>query len=200
MGKDKEPVERTIALDIRAASQNVYPGWTVPDGDRGTGESQQRAIEAHVAAAVTGRKPLYFDPWGKEFSDAFATEYRKVLPEEVEVVSRDGMLFVYRPGNVGAIMDADPEFYRKAGESMLDSISRVSTDGMNGELLGYGARDMVTRPAYGVKILKGDELALYYFVSDPDPVHAAEFAERRAMDFVRAFGWDDIRFVLEKLE
>lgn len=71
MGQNREPDERSIALDVRAASQDVYAGWSAPDGDRDTGERQQRAIEAHVAAAVTGRKPLYFDPWGEEFSEAF---------------------------------------------------------------------------------------------------------------------------------
>ena len=200
MGQSQEPDERTIALNVRAASQDVYPGWTVPDGDRGTGESQQRAIEAHVAAAVTGRKPLYFDPWGSEFSDAFADAYRKVLPEGVEVASRDGMLFVFRPEKVSAIMDSNPAFYRKAGESLIDSISRVSASGMNGELLGYGAKDMLTRPAHEVRIFKGEHLLLYYFVSDPDPKHAVRFARTRAEDFVRAFGWDDVSFRLEKMD
>ena len=196
MGQDQEPDERTIALNVRAASQNVYPGWTVPDGDGGPGESQQRAIEAHVAAAVTGRKPLYFDPWGPEFSDAFADAYRKVIPEGVEVDSRDGMLFIFRPEKVSAIMDLDPEFYQKRGESLIDSISRVSASGMNGELLGYGAKDMVTRPAHEVRIFKGEDLLLYYFLSDSDPKRAATFASARAEDFVRAFGWDDVSFRL----
>jgi hypothetical protein len=131
MGADQEPIERAIALDVRAASQAVYPGWTIPDGDESTGDGGQRAIEAQLAAAVTGRKPLYFDPWGEQFSDAFAQAYRKVIPIDVEVVSRDGMLFVFRPEAVTLILDSDPGFYRHAGESVIDSIVRVSGQGMN---------------------------------------------------------------------
>jgi hypothetical protein len=68
MGADKEPDEGRIALDIRAASQNVYAGWTTQDGSGDEVELSQRAIEAQVSAAVTGRKPLYFEPWGEGLS------------------------------------------------------------------------------------------------------------------------------------
>jgi hypothetical protein len=200
MGQNREPDERAIALDVRAASQDVYAGWSAPDGDRDTGERQQRAIEAHVAAAVTGRKPLYFDPWGEEFSEAFAESYRRVLPRSVEVVSRDGMLFVFRPEKVAAIMESDPDFYRREGESLLDSISRVSAEAMNGELLGYGARSLLVRPAHAVRIFRGKDLLLYYFVSDPDSHHAASFARLRAEDFELAFGWQDLKFTLEMMD
>jgi len=121
------------------------------------------------------------------------------LPE-VEVTSKDGMLFIYRPVFVGPILDSAPDFYQAVKGSEIDAIVRVSALGMNGDLLGYGARSVITRPAHAVRILKGDVLALYYFVSDPDPEHAAGFARERAMDFVRAFGWDDVRFELEKIE
>jgi hypothetical protein len=198
MGADEEPVEKTIALDVRAASKDVYPGWTIPDGDENTGDGGQRAIEAQLAAAVTGRKPLYFDPWGEQFSDAFAQAYRKVLPTDVEVVSRDGMLFVFRPEAVTPILDSDPEFYRHAGESVIDSISRVSGQGMNGELLGYGARHMLETPSHEVRIFKGDELVLYFFISNHNENIAEKIAGERANDFVRAFGWTDVSFRLTK--
>lgn len=198
MGADEEPVERAIALDVRAASQAVYSGWTIPNGDGSPGAIAQRAIEAQVSAAVTGRKPLYFDPWGEEFSDAFAQSYRKVIPSDVEVISREGMLFVYRPEAVTPILDSDPDFYRHAGESIIDSIARVSGQGMNGELLGYGARHMQENPAHEVKIYKGSDLVLYFFVSDPDEILAEKIAGERANDFIRAFGWGDVSFELTK--
>lgn len=200
MGSYEEPHERRIALDIRAASQDVFTGWTAPDGRGDEGELSQRAIEAQVSAAVTGRKPLYFEPWGEGLSERVAESYRKIIPSDVDVVARDGMLFVYRPESVQPIIDSDLQFYRIDSESLLDSISRVSAAGRNGELLGYGARDTLTRPAHAVTILRGNQTVLYYFISDPDPVHAAKFAKSRATDFVRAFGWKGVRFEIEKLD
>jgi hypothetical protein len=200
MGPRKEPDERRIVLDIRAASQHVYAGWTTPDGHGNEGELSQRAIEAQIAAAVAGRKPLYFEPWGEGLSEWFANSYRKALPHDVEVVARDGMLFIYRPEAVQPILDSDLPFYRSGSGSALDSIARVSAAGMNGELLGYGARHIGARPAHAVTILKETRIVLYYFISDPDPNHAARFAKARATDFVRAFGWPDVGFVIEKLD
>lgn len=200
MGQNQEPDDRAIALNVRAASKDVYPGWSIPDGDGDPGEGQQRAIEAQIAAAVSGRKPLYFEPWGQEFSDAFANSYRGVIPAEVEVISRDGMLFIYRKEAILPLLDSDLEFYRPNGETDIEAIVRVSSLGMNGELLGYGAKSMLTRPAHEVRIFKGEDLLLYYFVSDPDQKHAARFARTRADDFVRAFGWQDVSFRLEKMD
>lgn len=200
MGQNTEPDEERIALDVRAASQDVFAEWSAPDGVGNEGEISQRAIEAQVAAAVTGRKPLYFEPWGEGLSEEVAESYRKIIPRNVEVVARDGMLFVYRPEAVQPIVDSDPGFYKRSGESLLDSIARISADGMNGDLLGYGSRSTTERPAHAVGIFKGKDLVLYYFVSDPDPDHASDYARRRAEDFTRAFGWDDVGFKIDKLD
>ena len=53
-------------------------------------------MEAQISAAVTGRKPLYFEPWGKGVSEKFAAAYRVVIPADVEVHARDGNLLIYR--------------------------------------------------------------------------------------------------------
>lgn len=110
------------------------------------------------------------------------------------------MLFIYRKEAVRPLLDSDPEFYRPNGESDIEAIARVSSLGINGELLGYGAKSMTTRPAHEVRIFKGGKVLMYYFVSDPDPKHAARFARTRADDFVRAFGWQDVSFRLEKMD
>ncbi len=198
MGEDNLD-HRTVAKLARAASRDVYPGWTVPRGDGHPGEVSHRAIEAQIAAAVCGRKPLYFEPWGEGLSEAFAASYRRVIPAGVEVHAQDGMLFIYRPEAVHPILDADPAFYRRKGESDLAAIARVSAVGMNGDLLGYGARSMTVRPAHAVRIFRGSALLLYYFVSTPDEKLAARFARDRALDFVHAFGWSDVGFELEPL-
>ena len=193
-------VEAGIAKSVRAASRDVYAGWTEPDGGGDTGEVSQRAIEAQVAAAVTGRKPLYFEPWGEGLSEAFAEAYRKVIPPVVCVLCRDGMLFVFRPEVVAAILDSDPAFYRKPGETPEDSIVRVSRESMNGELLGYGARHILERPSHHVQIYKDDTLLLYFFVSSPDRELAERIANERTEDFYRACGWADLDFVMEYVE
>lgn len=197
---DPASAETGIAKSVRAASRDVYAGWTEPDGGGNAGEVSQRAIEAQVAAAVTGRKPLYFEPWGEGLSEAFAEAYRQVIPPEVRVLARDGMLFVFRPEVVEAILDSDPAFYRKAGESPEDSIVRVSLSSMNGELLGYGARHILERPAHHVRIYKDNLLLLYFFVSSPDRALAERIANERTGDFYRAHGWTGLDFVMEYVE
>lgn len=193
-GPDQAADSRTTAELVRAASRDVYSGWSVPAGDGDPGESQQRAVEAQIVAAAEGRKPLYFDPWGEMFSEAFAEAYRKVLPSDVTVEARGGMLFVYKEDVVRVILESDPDFYLQNGETILESIARVSAAGENGELLGYGARSMMERPAHEVKIYKGVHLMLYFFVSAPGYKEAAFCANERALDFSRAFGWEDVRY------
>lgn len=110
------------------------------------------------------------------------------------------MLFVFRPEVVEAILDSDPEFYRRAGETLDDSIVRVSRDSMNGELLGYGARHILERPAHHVRIYKDSQLLLYFFVSSPDRALAERIANDRTEDFYRAHGWSGLDFVMEYVE
>ncbi len=162
------------AESVRTASRSVLPGWTVPEGDSAPGSVAERAIEAQIAAAVTGRKPLYFETWGEGICDVFANAYRKVLPSDVVVEARDGMLFIYRPDAIIPIINSDLQFYRPHGETVLDSIARISKDGRNGELLGYGAKSILDRPAYKVEIYKGNDLALYFFTSSPDETVAIQ--------------------------
>jgi hypothetical protein len=196
-GEDPRALSAGIARAVRAASRDVYPGWTEPQGDGDPGEIAERAIEAQIAAAVLGRKPLYFEPWGDEVSRRFRSAYRRILPDEVKVSARDGMLFVFRPEIVKPILDADPAFYLHRRESDLACIARVSESGENGELLGYGARHIAVRPAYHVRIYRGESLLLYFFVSSPDENAAARIAYERTADFYLAHGWSDVRFVME---
>jgi hypothetical protein len=200
-GQDQSSDAKAAAEAIRAASRNVYPGWTEPKGDSDPGSTSDRAIEAQIAAAVEGRKPLYFEPWGDpDVASRFQAAYRPVIPADVEVKSAGGTLFVYRKEAVRPILDADPEFYRRDGETDFESIVRVSNDSQNGELLGYGARSMIVRPSHEVRLFKGNDLLLYFFVSSPDEPFAASIANERAGDFIRAFGWTDVRFELKRVD
>ena len=197
-GEDLRAFAARIAIAVRTASRAVHPGWTEPKGAGNPGDVAERPIEAQIAAATAGRKPLYFEPWGYEqVSRKFAAAYRKALPPDVEVKAVGGMLFVYHPEVVRPILDRDPVFYRRKGESDLASVARVSESSENGELLGYGARHMAVRPAYHVRIFRGESLLLYFFVSSPDEETAARIGYERTADFNHAHGWDDLRFVME---
>lgn len=201
-GAEENPTsdsERT-AEAVRTASRSVLPEWTVPSGSSAPGSVADRAVEAQITAASEGRKPLYYEPWGNpDLADQLAAAYRQVLPSGVAVESKNGFLYIYRPEAITGILDSDPSFYRRTGESDFDSISRVSEDHSNGELLGYGARGILDRPAHLVRIYKGRDLILYFFVSSADAKKAANIANERTEDFNRAFGWPDLRYEI-KLE
>ena len=58
---------------------------------------------------------------------------------------------------------------------------------------------MQVRPAYSVTIQKHGETLLYYFVLAPVEFIAARYTTERTNDFKKAFGWDDVDFILEYL-
>lgn len=186
--EDPRSFAGNIARSVRAASRSVHPGWSEPKGSGDPGEVSERAIEAQIAAAALGRKPLYFEPWGEGLSEAFAAAYRKVLPAGVSVRAKNGMLFIYRPEAVKPILQADPGFYLHPGDSLIASIARVSESAENGELLGYGARHIAVRPCFDVRIYLGESLLLYFFVSSPDEEAAARIANERTQDFTKPTG------------
>lgn len=49
-------------------------------------------------------------------------------------------------------------------------------------------------PAHEVRNFNASRLMLYFFVSAPDYEQAGGFANEQALDFVRAFGWKDVRY------
>ncbi|MEI6819688.1 MAG: hypothetical protein WCL19_08815 [Verrucomicrobiota bacterium] len=198
---DSVPDPKRTAEAIGTASRHVYPEWTIATSVGDPGSAADRAIEAQVTAAAEGRKPLYYEPWGSpEVARQFADAYREVLPLIVEVQVKDGNLYVYRAEAIQVIIDSNPVFYNRPGESILDSIHRVSLSHDNGELLGYGAKSLMTRPANEVRIYKGEDLLLYFFVSTPDTNLANQIANERTADFFRAFGWEDLRFEMQKMK
>jgi hypothetical protein len=120
----------------------------------------RQATEAQVAASCLGLKPLYFDPYvesGRSLAAAFAGR----LPAGVEIRHNDAGIFIYRPEVVEPILNGDPAYYRPNGENTWSAIARVSPED-NGELLGYGARNMRA----------GDTLVVIHAAGDPSRVYA----------------------------
>lgn len=173
---DRDVLEsRRIAAAARRVGQLVLAGWTT--ALRG-GIAQ--GIEAQIAAAALGYKPLYFDPWPEEEAREFARLIRARIPVDAEVHGRAEGLFIYRPDAVCPILDADLDFYRPHRETDLDAIARACKAGVCGELLGYGARSLWTPWAAKVTVFGQSGARFVFFVSRPEV--ALKFARQRAGD------------------
>jgi hypothetical protein len=181
-GRDDEPAR----LDPRRVG---------PDGQRIFGEVRSRdngkplapedALSggAHLAAAASGRKPVFHEHWGQELGSDLARRIWGMDLPGTQVVLKDGHLYVYRPEAVQPIIDAHPELY--PGVDLFDKIHRATEAGTNGELLGYGARSMIEPGLVRVEVKDGEQV-VFGFLSRPEA--AEEFARARALDFNQAYG------------
>ena len=128
---------------------------------------------AQVAAAATGRKPLFHESIG-DAAPQVAAELRKHLPASVEVRATATDIFVYRP-------DALTKF----ADSSIPLWPQVQTNANNGVWLGYGA-NFPGDKTVAVKILDPSGKTKSGFRA---PVHDAEkYAAERAHDFTLATG------------
>jgi len=142
----------------------------------------KRTIEAQIAAASLGYKPLYWDPWGEAASGLIRSHLRSALPAATIIDASDAGLLVFRRDLVRPILDSDPAFYRPHGEDDLSAIRNLSRTGQNGELLGYGARSLDAQGAVQIRIFNDDAELFAFFASDP---RVAEFhARERLLDRV----------------
>lgn len=140
----------------------------------------KRTVEAQIAAASLGYKPLYWDPWGEAASGLIRSHLRSALPAATIIDASDAGLLVFRRDLVGPILDSDPAFYRPHGEDDLSAIRDLSRTGQNGELLGYGARSLDAQGAVQIRIFNDDAELFAFFASDP---RVAEFhARERLLD------------------
>jgi hypothetical protein len=163
-----------IGQAARAAFGEVFEGWNSE-----VDWPIKRAVEAQIAAASLGYKPLYWDPWG-EASASLRSQLRAKLRTGAIIDASDAGLLIFQPDVITPILNSDPTFYRSHGESIISAVRRVTRMRNNGELLGYGARSVDAPGAVPVRIFN-DEAALFaFFMSDPD---AAEFhARERLLD------------------
>jgi hypothetical protein len=150
-----------IGKAARAAFGKVFEGW-----DSEVDWPIKRTIEAQIAAASLGYKPLYWDPWG-ESSVALRSELRRVLRTGAVVDATDAGLLVFQPDVITPIVNSDTTFYRSHGESVLSAVRRVSRMGNNGELLGYGARSIDAPGSVPVRIFSEEAELFASFMSDP---------------------------------
>lgn len=163
-----------IGQAARAAIGKVFERWN-SEADWPV----KRAVEAQIAAAGLGYKPLYWDPWG-EASAPLRSELRRVLRTGAVIDASDAGLLIFQPEVVVPILNADPGFYRPQGESDLAAIRQVCRNGQNGELLGYGARSIDASGAVSVRIFNDLDDLFAFFRSDPG---VAEFhARERLLD------------------
>lgn len=171
---------RRLALAARGALQAVFAGW-----DTSAGGGVERAIEAQIAAAALGYKPLYFDPWDEPTAERIRDELIVRIPSDVRILALPEGLLVFRPATVAPFLDARPEFYRPRGEDDDAALQRAVSTGFSGELLGYGAFNLLTPHAARVTLFSAERVLFTFFVSEPEK--APIFARLRAEDIAAAF-------------
>jgi hypothetical protein len=169
-------LSRGIGQAARRVFEAVFAGW-----DSAVSRGIARATEAQVAAAALGYKPLYFDPWPETQARRLARLIQPVLPPGAVGRGIPEGFFVYRADTIRRIRESDPTFYRTSQESDFQTIRRLTCLGQNGELLGYGARSILTPGAARVRIFSQvDGEVFMFFASLPD--NAGRFARERALD------------------
>jgi len=163
-----------IGQAARAAFGKVFEGWHA-EADWAI----KRTVEAQIAAASLGYKPLYWDPWGRT-SARIRVELHHSLPKGVIIDATNAGLLIFRPSVVTPILNSDPAFYGGPGRSVLKIVRHVSRRGVNGELLGYGARSIDAPGTVPVRIFNNAAELFAFFMSDPNV--AEHYARERLLD------------------
>ncbi len=145
---------------------------------RAEAEAVWLGINAQITSAALGTKPLYFDSWPDP--DAVASALDKAVGRLAEVKSASEKVFVYRPEVIKGILDGNKALYRPNGENDFAAVLAATESGDNGELLGYGAKSIVQRPAVRVIILTANgDVVLGFHVT---PELEKEITRRRLSD------------------
>jgi hypothetical protein len=193
-GRDRSADAARIRQAVEGVLRRVLPGLYAESA--GEGSETAKGIESQITAASLGQKPLYFDPWGAE-AQAVASGLKRHLPAGTSVRAKNGILYVWRAEAVKPLLDADPAFYRPNQETDFEAIVRVSETGMNGELLGYGARHILHRPGVRVIIFGPGHTPAVGFVTTPEDMMSIVTA--RLADLVQATGRKDWEIEIEDL-
>lgn len=172
-----------IGQAARSAFEKVFEGW-----DTEADWPIKRTVEAQIAAACLGYKPLYWDPWGEEASVLLRFELARALETAATIdASADGLL-IFQPDVVGPILESDRDFYRPHQENVLTAVRRITGARDNGDLLGYGGRSVNASGAVRVRIFDDNANLFASFVSLPQV--AAFYARERLLDIATLTGVD----------
>jgi hypothetical protein len=177
-----------IGQAARAAFGKVFEEWN-SEADWPI----KRTVEAQIAAASLGYKPLYWDPWGEAASAALRPLLQRVLAPGTVIDANDAGLLIFQPEIVRPLLDSDPAFYRPQGEGILEAVINVCRIGFNGELLGYGARSFDAVAAVPVRIFNEDGDLFTLFMSDP---RVAEFHARERLLDVATYIHADLNYII----
>lgn len=176
---------REIGQAARAAFGEVFEGWNSE-----VDWPIKRTVEAQIAAASLGYKPLYWDPWG-EASASLRSQLRRRLRTGAIIDASNTGLLIFHADVIAPILNSDPTFYRSRGESIISAVRKVTRMGNNGELLGYGARSVDAPGAVPVRIFNDEAELFAFFMSEPD---AAEFHARERLLDIATYIEADLSF------
>lgn len=140
---------------------------------------------AQIASVSVGRKPLFHEQLLPETASDLAQSLRQQLPADIEVQTREGHLYVFRPDTVLAIVAADPQAY--PGSTLLDKVHQATLRETNGELLGYGQRQLFQPGSVLVRIIDDTtgQAVMGFFTR---PALAATLARAHLKDLADATG------------
>lgn len=164
--------------------RSVFEGFR----SRNTGAEVPTGIPEEVGASLfgvsSGTKPLYHDEYGEKDVIPLARALRSVLPKSLSVQAVKGHLYVYNPSAIKNVLKANPRAY--PGRSTLERIHAASVAGTNGELLGYGARQMIQKGNVRVRIIDPSGKPVFSFFSTSE--NAEFFGAQRAQEWSKFYG------------
>ena len=184
-GKSRRNDAGDFRLTQRVAEDGERIFREVRSRDTGIAFSPEDAQSggAHLSAVVAGRKPLYHEQLDQGTASDVFRRLLGILPEGVAATLSDGHLYVYRPEILRKIISAHPRAY--PGLDLFSKIHQASLSGLNGHLLGYGARSMLDPDTVLVRIFDSANKPVFGFRSRRE--NASRFGIERAKDFSLAF-------------
>jgi hypothetical protein len=163
---EDRPEDRTDddARRMGRLGEDVFRGIRSADAGVQIPETLAGVYGAQVAAVSLGRKPLFHEQIG-EAALLLAQRLNSVLPDGVRASAVENHLYVFRPDTIRTVLDADPEFY--SGGSLTDKIHRATLQEQNGELLGYGQRQLFQPGSMLVRIRDAQGRPVFGFRTRP---------------------------------
>lgn len=165
---DRE-IARSIAGRVAETFRRVRSGAAGDARRAGRETAADRELDrrrgAEIGSVAAGRKPLYHEQLD-DAAEAAADVLRGALDRGVEVRALDGRLYVYRPDTLPV---------------SVEEAHRLSLEGRNGELLGYGSPSMF-EPGNVQVILRNEAGAIVGGFRAPKET-ASVWGKRRANDY-----------------
>jgi len=165
--------QQRVARSVFGASQGSFEPNRSADGAAEIPDRVLSSLEtrwaSELAGVAAGRKPLFHEYFPPEVADQIADQLRAAVPVGVQVLSREGQLFAWRP------------------DVLKETVATIQSRANDGNALGYGVNrhdPAAPRVAVNIRDAAGRQVSSFFA-----PEQGAElFAKARAQDFIDATG------------